>query len=1095
MAQGVTTSSLSGKVTTTSKTTTAERVVATSGDALPGANIVATHEPSGSTYGTVSQSDGSFIIPAMRIGGPYTVKVSFVGYQEAVYKDIYLSLGNASNLNVTLSEDAQALSDIVVSADRGDIFSTERTGASTNIRKESITTLPTINRSINDFTRLTPQASGRSFVGQDARFNNITIDGSIFNNSFGLADQPGGRTGSSPISLDAIEEIQVNIAPFDVRQAGFVGAGVNAVTKSGTNEFSGSAFYNMRSESFVGKKADGVEVNTNAFDVKQYGIRIGGPIIKNKLFFFANAEIERKSEPATAYTANTGSEPVGGTKTRVLQSDLDALSTFLATNYNYQTGPYQGYNNETKSDKFLVKLDYNISQNHKASIRYNYLTSSADVLASNSSSLGFGNRRSNTNALNYQNSNYIQTEKIHSVIGEVNSTFGKKISNNFIVGYTYQNEDRESRGDFFPLVEIQQAANTYITFGFEPFTPSNKLNYKTFQLQDNVSLYLGKHTVTAGFNIENFSYENVFFPGSQSVYVYNSLADFYADADGNAATAQPSLRRFQLRYVNPSVVDGTEPVQPTEVLYAGGYLQDEFSLFGRLNITAGIRVDVPKFKDTGFLNTTVEGQTYIDNEGNPYKINTAQLPEAKALVSPRLGFNLDVLGNQKLQVRGGTGLFTGRPVFVWISNQIGNNGVLTGFDQIDNTLTRPFNPDPAAYIPSTANLPTSYEIAATDPNFKFPQVWRTNIAVDYKLPAGLIGTLEFINSQDVNGMAYFNANLVPSGYTATGGVISPAATPATFNGADNRPRYSPVNPRINSNAVNAIVLTNSNKGFSRSTSIKIERPFRNGLHALAAYNFGVAKNTIDPGSIAAGSWNGNPISADPNNPAAGFSNNDQRHRVIVSTTYRKEFADMFAVQAGLIWEGRNQGRISHIYSTDMNGDGQINDLIYIPNDQSEMTFQDYDPDGAGPAAVYTAVQQAADWDAYINQDDYLKEHRGEYAERNGALIPWVNRADFSLVFEFFLKMPNGKRNTLQLRGDIINVGNMLNNKWGVGWLTNQTRPIRHQGTNAAGIPQQRLNVLSVNTDGSLNKLTETYKKDASLFDLWQAQVGIRYIFN
>ncbi|MFZ6012273.1 MAG: TonB-dependent receptor, partial [Bacteroidota bacterium] len=997
LAQGVTTATLSGTVKDNN------------GEGVPGASIVATHTPSGTTYGTVSLADGRFTVPAMRVGGPYTVKVSFIGFKEAVYNEIYLSLGTAANLNVALAEETQTLAEVTISADRNDIFSTDRTGAATNIRKEAITTLPTISRSINDFTRLTPQASGRSFIGQDARYNNITIDGSIFNNSFGLADQPGGRTGSTPVSLDAIEEIQVSIAPYDVRQAGFIGAGVNAVTRSGTNEFSGSVFYNFRSQKLVGDEADGVTVNTADFNVKQYGFRLGGPVIKNKLFFFVNAEIERKSEPATAYTANTGSEAVGGTKTRVQVSDLDQLSTFLATNFNYATGPYQGYNNDTESDKFLIKFDYNINQNHKASIRYNFLDSQTDVLSSNSSSLGFGNRRTNTNALNYQNSNYQQLEKIHSIIGEVNSRFGNKFANNLIIGYTYQNEDRGSRGQFFPLVEIQQAASTYITFGFEPFTPANQLSYKTFQLQDNLSMFMGKHILTAGFNIERFSYVNVFFPGSQSVYVYNTLADFYTDANDylanpNRVTSPVSLRRFQLRYVNPSVVSGSEPVQPTKVLYMGAYIQDEFSPLPNLNVTAGVRVDVPKFEDTGFLNSQVEGQTYLDPEQNPYKINTAKLPDAKALISPRVGFNYDVFGDKKTQVRGGSGLFTGRPVFVWISNQIGNNGVLTGFDQVDNTTTRPFNPNPAAYVPATVTLPATYEIAATDPDFKFPQVWRTNLAVDQRLPAGLIGTLEFIYSKDVNGIGYFNANL--------------AAPNAALDGADTRPRYTPTNPKVNANAVNAIVMNNTDRGFSRSLSVKIEKPFTKGFTALAAYNFGVAKNTIDPGSIASGSWNNNQVYYDPNNPMSAYSNSDQRHRVIASVTYRKEYGKNFASQVGLFWEGRNQGRTSYIYSTDLNGDGQINDLIYVPRDATEMTFQDYDPDGTGPAGIYTAAEQSADWQAYIAQDEYLSEHRGEYTERNGAILPWVYRADFSFVQEFFINVGNGKRNTLQLRADM-----------------------------------------------------------------------------
>lgn len=1065
MAQGVTTSNMTGKVTDQS------------GSGLPGANIVATHVPSGSTYGATSQTDGRFTIPAMRIGGPYTVKVSFVGYQEATYTDIFLSLGTAANLNIQLSETATELEGIVISAARNDIFSSERTGASTNITKESINTLPTINRSINDFTRLTPQASGRSFAGTDARFNNISIDGSIFNNSFGLADQPGGRTGSSPVSLDAFEEIQVNIAPFDVRQAGFIGAGVNAVTRSGTNDFAGSVFYNFRNESLVGDEADGKTVTTTNFDVKQYGFRLGGPIIKNKLFFHVTGELERSSTPATQFTANSGSETVGGTKTRVLASDLNTLSDYLRTNFGYETGPYEGYNNETQSDKFLVKLDYNINDNHKASIKFNSLKSSTDVLTSNSSSLGFGSRRTNTQALNYQNSNYIQNENITSIIGELNSKLGANMSNNFIIGYTYQNEDRGSRGDFFPLVEIQNSGTTYITFGFEPFTPKNQLNYKTFQIQDNLTIFKGNNTITAGFNVERFAFENVFFPGSQSVYVYNSLQDFYDATDGNAGN-DPTLRRFQLRYVNPNLITpGADPVQPTKVTYAGVYLQDEFTPITGLKLTAGLRVDVPFFAETGFYNPNVETQTYVDQDGNNQTLNTAKLPESKLLVSPRLGFNYDVTGDRRTQIRGGTGIFTGRPVFVWISNQIGNNGVLTGFDQLDNTTARPFNPDPLAYVPATANLPATYELAITDPEFKFPQVWRSNVAIDQKLPLDLIGTFEYIYSKDVNGMGYYNANL--------------PAPSTNFTGADGRPLYTAT--RINSNVTSAIVLTNTNVGYGHNVSFKLERPFQNGFNALAAYNFGISKTAVDPGSIAAGTWFNNPISIDPNNPDAGFSNNDQRHRFIFAATYRKEYADIAATQIGLFWEGRNQGRTSYIYSTNLNGDGGVNDLLYIPRNTSEMNFEDYDPDGSGSAPVYTAAEQAADWEAYIAQDDYLNENRGSYAERNGVVFPWIWQADLSLVQEFFINA-GGKRNTLQFRFDIINVGNLLNDKWGVGWTINNNRPLRAVGVDGNGAALHRMNVLGV-SNGNVTKLTETFSKTSGIGDVWQGQFSIRYIFN
>jgi len=1068
--QGVTTANMSGRVTDQN------------GGTLPGATVVAVHVPSGTTYGTTTGSNGVYFMPSMRVGGPYKVTISFVGYKDVVYDDVYLNLGTTFNLDAQLSESQIELQEVVVTGVRSNVFSSDRTGAATSITREYIAALPTINRSINDFTKLTPQASGRSFVGQDARLNNITIDGSIFNNSFGLADQPGGRTGTAPISLDAIEEIQVSIAPFDVRQAGFVGAGVNAVTKSGTNEFTGSAFYTVRNQSWIGDKAYGVDVTSQDFSIAQYGFRLGGPIIKNKLFFFVNGEFETDSRPATSYRANLGGETVGGNITRVLKSDLDNLSTFLKDNFNYETGPYQGYNNEMTGNKFLVKLDYNINNNNKFSIRYNWLDSQTDVLCSNSSSLGFGNRRTNTQALNYRNSNYIQKEIIHSVIGELNSTFGR-FSNNLIFGYTYQNEDRGSRGDFFPLVEIQNATTTYITFGFEPFTPSNKLSYKTYQLQNNLTYFAGNHTLTAGFNIERFSFRNVFFPGSQSIYVYSSLADWYTDANGylanpNRIVSPVTLRRFQLRY--SALPGGAEPVQPTRVTYAGAYIQDQFTPIKGLKITAGIRVDVPIFDNTGFKNETVAGQTFVDRKGQPYKINTDKLPDPKFLYSPRLGFNYDVTGDRKIQLRGGTGLFTGRPAFVWISNQIGNNGVLTGFIQTDNTTAYPFNPDPKHYIPATPTLPSSYELAITDPDFKFPQTWRTNLAADLKLPFGFLSTLEFIYNQEVNGIGYFNANLPLSNNVVyrPGGVIE-------------RPRYTAT--RINNNVVNAITLDNSNNGYGYSLAASLEKPFAKGFFVKAAYNFGVSKNTVDPGSIAAGSYNNNLIYWDPNNAYLAFSSNDQRHRFIFAASYKLEYKKFGSTQVGFFLEGRNQGRTSYIYSNDLNGDGNTNDLIYIHKNTSEMNFVSYDPDGTGPAPTYTAAEQVADWEAYIKQDKYLNANRGKFAERNGVIYPWIWSADLNITQEFYI-YTGGKRNVLQFTMNIINVTNLINSDWGVGWVINNNRPIRVV-SGSANPATYRLNTLGVKTDGTIVKITDTFSHSASIGDVWSAQFGIRYIFN
>ncbi|PZV77538.1 carboxypeptidase family protein [Algoriphagus aquaeductus] len=1073
LSQGVTTSGISGTVTEAN------------GQPLPGANVVATHLPSGTRYGAVSNLEGKYSIPGMRVGGPYRLSVSFIGFATQDVEGIVLSLGVFSNVNVTLVEDGQQLSEVLVTASPNSLFSNERTGANTSIDNRTISKLPTISRRISDFTRLAPQANGNSFAGQDGRLNNITVDGSYFNNSFGLGGQPGDRTGVSPISLDAIEQISVNVAPYDVRQGNFTGAGVNTVTRSGTNEFEGSAYYFWRNNNNVGTQAGENTFNPGDFTYRQIGFRVGGPIIKDKLFFFASFEDDQELRPGTTWRANNGNEPIEGNVTRVLASDLDGLSTFLRNNFNYETGPYQGYDNETLATKFLVKLDYNINDKNKLSVRYNHLDSSTDVLLSNSSSLGFGNRNLRPEGLNFQNSNYSILENIRSIVAELNTRVRTNMSNSLIVGYTFQDESRGSRGTFFPMVDILNNGSVYTTFGFEPFTPNNELRYKTFQIQDNLQIFAGKHTITTGFSYEYYESENVFFPGSQSAYVYNSLEDFYRDANnflanGNATPSGVDLRRFQVRWNN---IPGSEkPIQPLEVNYFGVYGQDEFQARNNLKLTVGLRIDVPFFGSTALRNEEVEKFFFKDPVGKYYNTRTDQLPEANILWSPRFGFNWDVFDNQKTQVRGGTGIFTGRPAYVWISNQVGNNGILTGFEQLDSRAnqpltSRPFNPDPNAYKPAevSGTPAASYELALTDPNFKFPQVWRTNFAVDQKLPAGLVATAEFIYNSDVNGVAYYNANL--------------PVYQSSFSGPDNRPRWT--NNRINSKIPNAVTLTNQAIGNSWVASISLERPFANGLFVKTAYSYGESRNTVDPGSIAAGTWFNNPVNRDPNNPTLGFSSNFMGHRIFATASYTKDIFKFGNTSVSLFWEGRTIGNASYVFGGDLNGDGGTsNDLIYIPRSVDEMNFQQYTASGR----TFTAAEQAAAWEAYIQQDKYLSANRGKYAERGAVIMPMVYRADFSFAQQLFTNI-KGKRNSLEFRVDILNVGNLLNQDWGIGQTFNSTQPLVVPSTaqggpiGANGRPQYRLRNFGTEL------ISETFRPTAGVADVWRMQFGLRYIFN
>ncbi|GMU95681.1 MAG: TonB-dependent receptor [Ignavibacterium album] len=1050
------------------------------GEALPGANIIALHVPSGTQYGTSTRADGKFNITGMRVGGPYKVTVSFVGYNSQSIENLYLELGQNLKVDFKLSESAIQLGDITVVAERDAIIRSDRTGTSTTVRKESIETLPTISRRIEDLTRLTPQVGRNStFAGMDNRFNNITIDGSYFNNSFGLAGLPGDRTGVAPISLDAIEQIQVNISPFDVRNGNFVGAGVNTVTKSGTNEYSASVYYNFRNNTFVGKNAGDVEFKSGTFKFGQYGMRLGAPIVQNKLFLFVNFEDDKLTQPGTTYIARPDtSTPVGGNVTRVLASDLDALSNYLKSNFGYETGPYQGYDFETPSTRFLAKLDYNIDNKNKVSLRYTHLDSFTDVLLSNSSSLGFGTRRSTTQALNFANSNYKIMENIRSIVGEWNSILADNMSNNFIVGYTYNDESRESKGKFFPFVDILQGGSVYTSFGFEPFTPNNELRYKSFQLQNNLSVYLGEHNLTFGISAERYESENVFFPGSQSVYVYNSLADFYTDANDylvnpNRTTSPVTLRRFQVRWSN---IPGQEkPIQPLKVWYTGAYAQDQWQVLDNLNIIAGLRVDVPFFENTGYHNPEVDTMNFRDENGNIVNYRTDKMPDANILFSPRIGFNYDVFGNKMTQLRGGTGIFTGKPAYVWISNQIGNNGILTGFKREDNTTNYPFNPNPNRYKPTnvTGAPAGSYELALTDPNFKFPQLWRSNLGVDQKLPLfGLVATVEGLYSRDVNGIYYINANQ--------------AEPNSVLVGADTRPRWTSSSARkIYQNVDNAIVLKNQNEGYYWSISAALEKPFSDNWYFKAGYNYGEAKNTVDPGSIAFGSWNNNQHSGNANNPGLGFSANSPGHRVFGTLSYKFDYFNFGSTTITLFGEAFTQGNASYTYAGDLNGDGGTsNDLIYIPKDASEMYFEQYTDGGT----TFTVADQQAAWNAFIEQDEYLSKNRGKYAERGAVFMPMVFRADLSVIQEFYGEFI-GKKNSLQVRVDILNFTNLLNKQWGVGDDFVTTQPLIFRSIDTEGKPVYRLRSVG----GKL--IDKTFQKSASVFDVYRIQLGVRYNFN
>jgi Carboxypeptidase regulatory-like domain len=1072
------------------------------GTDLTGATVEVLHEPSGSVYRSTSGKGGAFNIPSLRIGGPYKVTISFVGFKPEVINEVYVQLGEATKLSVALTDANAALTEVVVTGAvrKGALISKDRKGTSTNINRRLIAALPTLSRNITDFTKLTPQASGTSFAGQDNRFINFTVDGSIFNNSFGLQALPGSQTNASPISIDAIEEIQVNLSPYSVKDAGFTGAGINAVTRSGTNVFHGGAFYNKRNQNLVGTKAgaDGkTPVTILDFDVKQFGFTLGGPIIKNKLFFFANYESEERIDPATAFVPDNGSNTGQANVSRVKVSQLDSLSDFLKTKLGYDPGVYQGHTFKTTSSKILAKIDWNINSKNKFSIRFNSLKSYRDIGASSSGVLG-GSRVSNLNTMNFSNNNYEQHNDILSLIGQLNTRISNKVSNEFIFGFTANRDYRDVKGKLFPVVDILDgtigADRNYISFGSEPFTPNNTLNTDTWQASDNLTFFNGKHTTSAGFNFESFKFFNQFTPQIQGFYIFNSLTDFYTSANAfianPAMTTNPvSIRRFILNYSSLPNQELWNAV--TKANNIGAYVQDEWQIQDNLSITYGVRFDVPFFNSNGVNNPQVDGYSFVDEKGNPAKLSTSQLPSTKLMINPRFGFNLDVNGNKKTQIRGGLGLFSGRPAFVFISNAVGNNGMQSGGFSDDQRITNgvittplvkyPFNPNINASTLTTitpGSPASAYNIAPIEKNFRFPQIFRTNLAIDQKLFGNVVGSAELLFTQSLSNIFYYNANMKPS--------------TANYTGPDKRPRFAggAAQVRINPNVNDATVLSSRPYGSNISATFKIEQPLKKGLSWMLAYNFGKTKDYSSSSTIAFSSFTSTRTVNGNNLPDNSFSDNDVRHRVIGNITYRKEIAKLAAFQVSLFGQAQSQGRFSYGYSNDMNGDGiSGNDLLYVPKDQSEMNFDPITSRSiTGVVTTLFVPQQQKDaFEAYIQQSPYLSSHRGQVVPRNGVLLPTLIKMDLSAMVELFRNIGK-QRHTIQFRADIFNIGNLLNSKWGVADVINTTSPLAFSKVDATGLPYYFMNTVN----GSLNY--STYRKGTSIADVWQGQLGIRYIF-
>lgn len=1061
-SQGVTSGTLEGKVLDE-----ASRPVA-------GASVLALHLPSGTRYGTVSRADGAFSFPGMRVGGPYSVSVSFIGYEEVIYDNVFISLGNVTKKDFVISEQPILLTPQIVWG--------SRPGGATVINDKDIGSLPSISRLISDYTRLIPQSRGSFFTGQDNRLNALTIDGSMFNNSFGIAGMPGERTGVAPISMEAIEQLGVSIATNDVRQSNFTGASISMVTKSGTNDFKSSVYYSMRNQALVGTKAAKSNFNPGTFRFNLGGVNVSGPIIKDKLFFYAGLEIENYVRPATLFIANDGNQTSEGNITRVLKQDLDNLRSYLKENFGYETGEYQGYDFSTSALRIIAKLDYNLNDKNKLSLRYNHLNSSSDQFIANSDALGYGYRRGSINSLNYQNSNYSLVENIRSVILEWNSTLSDRSVNNLFIGYRHHNESRKNPAELFPMVDILKDGITYTTFGTEPFSPYNGLTYGTFQIQNNYSLFLPNHSLLAGFNVELFNSSDSFFPGAQSIYVYNSLEDFYEDANGylsnpDRSTSSVNLKRFQYQYSN---IPGLEkPVQKLNVQYAGLYLQDRWSVTPNFKMIFGLRIDLPIFGKTGFRNTDAEQLSFRDEKGAEVKYATDKLPDSTPLISPRFVAEWDLLGNGKVLIKGGSGVYTGQPPYVLISNQIGNNGLLTGFEWLDGSLSyplynRPFNPQTDKYKPAniTGAPALRYNLALVDPDFRFPQILRSNIASQFILPWDIVSYAEFIFDKELNGMTNINVNLpAPNDH---------------YTGADNRTRWT-LGSRLNQKISNAIVLKNENRGYSWNFAATLEKRVTDRFFGKIGYSYGETWNLMDIGTVAYSTWSYNPHYRDPNNPELALSMYSPGHRLFAASSIDFGLFKFGKTTLSMFFDAYNSGRASYIVAGDLNGDGaNSNDLIYIPNDVSEMNFTEYTTAGRR----FTVEEQEIAWERYIMQDRYLRRHRGEYARRNGVTLPMISRIDISLSQQVRLKV-FGKENRFSLRADILNFTNLLNRDWGVGKTLITNQPLLLSGTvSTNGGVKPTYTLRAVNNE----LIKDSYITTATLNDVFRVQLSIKWDF-
>jgi hypothetical protein len=1035
MAQ-VTTSGINGKIVA-------------GGESVIGATIRAVHLPSGTNYGTITNADGRFTLQGMRVGGPYKVEISYVGYQTAVYDGIALQLGETYPMNVTLKESAELLNEVVITAKGG--VENSRTGAATSFNLSKIENLPTISRSVTDITRLTPQATVNSngaisFAGANNRYNSFQIDGAMNNDVFGLTSNGtnGGQASAEPVSLETIEQIQVNIAPYDVRQSGFTGGGVNAITKSGTNLFHGSAYFYGNNQNLIGTTAGKLEAGETREKYQkqndyQWGFTFGGPIIKDKLFFFANYEKVDKSYP-TSNNIGSGSA-VTAANAQLILDHLDEL-----TDGAYSAN-FDKVDVFTRSDKVGAKIDWNINDRNKFTARYSYV--GAEKL----------NFSRSANSLSSSDQGYVFNSKTHSFVTELNSRIGDAFNNELRASYVRVRDNRDPQGDPFPYISISKVDDSTVYLGTDYSSCANSLNQDIFSLTDNFNWLLGNHSLTFGTHNELYTFENLFIQNLYGAYAFSSLDDFLND----------NIYSYNYGQSIESVT-GTKNYAPNfSAMQLGFYVQDKWDITDRFNLTYGIRMDVPMFLDTPTENTT-----FNDWEiAKQYGVKTNRKLSSSPLISPRVGFRYYLTEDHKTLLRGGTGIFTGRIPFVWLSNSFSNTGVefmkyylnQSAITALGDNFYFNTNPDTQYAMLQNATPTSTTEVDVFAKDFKFAQNFRSNLALETMLPGDVKLTLEGIYSKTLNDVVYRNINAEESGST-----LGDTYSSLSF---DQRPLYTKA---INSSYTRVVLLDNTSKGYTYNLSAKLEKSFRFGLDAMIAYTYGQSKSVNSGGSsVAWSNYQYNETTGHSNDPELSFSDYNIPHRIVASLSYGKEYAKHFKTTVSLIYQGQSGSPFNVCYYGDVNTDGGTgNDLIFIPTD-TQIDAMDFTA-----TTALTADQQRTDLKSFLGQARYLKDHRGEYFERNSANMPFEHHFDLRIAQDYKFKVGE-TMHKLQLTFDIMNVGNLLNREWGTEhYLSNNSySPITYKGS---------------------GKYQYTYGGDYDPFSIsdfysrWRAQIGLKYTF-